>query len=203
MEDMLGFGLRGGRGVLIFWCYIAGGAAVLASLFVAYKRNVGGIQNLIPLLYMIPGLGPSLQTITLSRFTRTLSLALGAGLDPIRSVKLSLDSTDSDYYRGGAKIFESAIRDRGDTMTGGLRSTELFPEPFLHMVEVSELSGTDSESIDHLAVEYERRAASAMKTLSGIATGVVWICVAGGMIFLILRIAMKIFGAYDAALQPI
>ena len=203
MVDMLGFGLRGASGVLIFWSYIACIAAILWSLYYAYQKNLGGVQNLVPVLYLVPKIGPSLQTITLSRFTRTLALGLGSGLDPIRSVKLSLDSTDSDYYRSGGEVFESAIRDRGDTLADGLRETSLFPEDFLHLVEVAELSGTESESIDHLAGEYEQRAKMAMSTLSGIATLVVWLAVAGTLIFLILRLVMKIVGMYDTALQGI
>jgi type II secretory pathway component PulF len=203
MADMLGFGLRGGSGVLIFWGYIACAVAIVWACYFAYRRNLGGVQNLIPLLYLVPKLGPSLQTITLSRFTRTLALALGSGLDPIRSVKLGLDSTDSDYYRSGGEVFESAVRESGETLAGGLRATELFPESFLHLVEVAELSGTESESIDHLADDYQERAKMATRTLSGVATGVVWVTVAGVLIFLILRLAMKIFGAYDQALQGI
>ncbi|WP_235908348.1 type II secretion system F family protein [Roseiconus nitratireducens] len=203
MEDMLGFGLRGGSGVLVFWGYIAAVAAILWAMYFAFTRNIGGIQNILPVIYLIPKLGPSFQTITLSRFTRTLALALGSGLDPIRSVRLSLDSTDSDYYRSGGDAFESAIRDRGATLAEGLQSTNLFPEPFLHLVEVAELSGTESESIDHLADEYEEQSKSAMRTLSGLATAGVWLIVAGTLIFLILRLAMKIFGAYNEALQQI
>jgi type II secretory pathway component PulF len=203
MADMLGFGLRGSSGVLIFWAYIACVAAILWSLYYGFRKNLGGVQNLLPLFYLVPKLGPAVQTITLSRFTRTLALSLGAGLDPIRSVKLSLNSTDSDYYSGGGKIFETAVRDRGETLAEGLRATDLFPEDFLHLVDVAELSGTESESIEHLAGQYEERAKMAVTTLSGIATGVIWLAVAGVMIYLILRLAMNVFGAYDLASQPI
>lgn len=199
MTDILGLGLRGGSGVMIFWCYIGCVVAILWAMHYAYQRNLGGVQNIIPVLYMVPKFGPSLQTITLSRFTRTLSLALGAGLDPIRSVKLSLDSTDSDYYRSGGQVFESAIRDRGDTLEGALRSTDLFPETFLHLVEVAEMSGTESESIDHLATEYEERAKMAMRTLAGVATAVVWMTVAGTLIFFIFRLASVYIGALNEA----
>ncbi|MEL6106266.1 MAG: type II secretion system F family protein [Planctomycetota bacterium] len=203
MTDILGFGLRGTTGVLIFWCYIAAFLAVLVGLYTAFMGNLGGVQNMVPIVYLVPKVGPSLQTITLSRFTRTLSLALAAGLDPIRSVKLSLDSTDSAYYRSGGSIFESAIRDRGDTMAGGLRSTDLFPDPFLQLVEVAELSGTESESIDHIANEYEEQARGAMRVLSGVATGVIWVVVAGCLIFMIMRIAMTYVGGINDALQGI
>ena len=201
MADVLGLGLRGPSGVLVFWGYIACVVAILWAIYFAYQKNLGGVQNVIPVFYMVPKFGPSLQTITLSRFTRTLALALGAGLDPIRSVKLSLDSTDSDYYKSGSKTFETAIRDRGDTLAGGLRSTDIFPAPFLQLVEVAEMSGTESESIDHLAVEYEERAKMAMKTLAGIATVTIWLTVAGILIFFILKMAMMYVGAINSALE--
>ena len=54
MEDMLGFGLRGGKGVLIFWGYILCIAAIVWALIYAYKKNLGGVQNLVPILYLIP-----------------------------------------------------------------------------------------------------------------------------------------------------
>jgi type II secretory pathway component PulF len=199
MTDILGLGLRGGSGVLVFWAYIACFVAILWAIYYAYQKNLGGMQNLVPVLYMVPKLGSSLQTITLSRFTRTLALSLGAGLDPIRSVKLSLDSTDSDYYRTGGQVFETAVRDRGDTLADGLRATDLFPEPFLHLVEVAEMSGTESESIDHVADEYEERAKMAMRTLSGIATAVVWLIVAGTLIFFIFRLISVYIGALNWA----
>ena len=55
---------------------------------------------MIPLFYLIPVVGPSLQTITLARFSWTLSLALESGIDPIRSVSMSLDSTASGNIHG-------------------------------------------------------------------------------------------------------
>ncbi len=203
MTDMLGLGLRGPSGVLIFWGYLACIAALLWAAYFGYQRNLGGVQNLVPVLYMVPKLGPSLQTITLSRFARTLALAMGSGLDPFRSVSLSLDSTDSDYYRSGAPVFEAAIRDRGDTLSGALRSTDLFPDTFLQLVEVAELSGTESESIDHLANDYEERAKMAMKALAGVATLLITLTYICTMVFFIIRIFMNISGAYSEALDMV
>ena len=104
MADLLGFGLRGEKGVLVFWAYLAVFFGIIAALYWGFSRNIGGSQNLIPLFYLIPKLGSAVQTITLSRFAWTLALALDAGLDPIRSIALALDSTDSDYYRAGAAV---------------------------------------------------------------------------------------------------
>ncbi len=201
MADMLGFGLVGTKGVLIFWSYIALFFAVIGGMIWAFFRNVGGVQNIIPILYMIPVVGPSLRTITLSRFCWTLALALDSGLDPIRSMYLALDSTDSEFYKGAGKISEDAILS-GASLSGAMKATELFPDEFITRVEMSELSGTDAESIDRMAKEYDDAAKRAVSTLSGIATGFVWLGAMGALIFLILRIAMSISGAYSDALAP-
>lgn len=202
MMDLLGLGLRGAQGVLVFWAYIAGFIAILVAAFVAFQKNVGGVQNTIPLLYKIPVIGNALQTITLSRFTWTLALALDAGLNPIAAIQLALDSTDSAFYQSGAADAEISIRD-GATLTEALQATDLFPDEFLTQVGVAEISGTDAESIDYVARDYDERAKSAMRTISGLATGVVWLGVAGAIIFVIFRIVMSIAGVYNEALQGI
>ena len=203
MTDILGLGLRGSGGVLVFWGYIFGFFAIVGFCLWAFSKNLGGVQNIVPILYMIPGIGPALQTITLSRFSWTLALSLDAGLDPIRSIALALDSTDSEYYRAGADDSEKAIRDDGATLAGGLRATSVFPDEYLTRIEIAEMSGTDAESTEGLAREYHERAQIAMKTISGIATGVVWLFVVGALLFFIFRIVMSIMGSYNEALQPI
>ena len=200
MTDMLGFGLRGPKGVLIFWAYIGGFLSVVGALIWIFKNNIGGSQNIIPLFYMIPVIGPAIQTITLARFSWTLALSLDSGLDPIGSIALALDSTDSDYYRAGTEDAKIAIRDRGATLAGGLKATDIFPEEYLARIEMAELSGTDAESTEGLAREYDERAKIALKTISGFASGIVWMTVAGALIFLIFRMVMNIAGAYSNAL---
>lgn len=200
MTDVLGFGLRGVSGVLTFWAYIAVFLAIVGGFVWAFLNNVGGLQNLVPLLYRVPMIGPAIQTITLSRFTWTLSLALDAGLDPIRSITRALDSTDSDYYRSGGKDAEDAIRG-GASLAGALHATGLFPDDLLTGVEVAELSGTDAESIENLARDYDERAKVAMKTIAGVATAVIWVSVVVFIVFLIFRLLMNVVGMYQEALN--
>ncbi|MGB1924985.1 MAG: type II secretion system F family protein [Rubripirellula sp.] len=202
MTDILGFGLRGGSGVLWFWFYLAIFFGAIAAAVFAFLKNVAGVQNMIPLLYRIPVFGPSIQTITITRLCWTLSLGLGSGLDPIRSIALALDSTDSDYYRNGAKDAELAIRG-GASLSEALHATEVLPSDFIQRIDIAELSGVDAESLAHLSKEYDERAKQAIKILSGIATGVIRVTVMGVLIFLIFRIASSVFGFYQIPNEPI
>lgn len=202
MTDILGFGLRGGSGVLWFWFYLAIVFGCIAGGVFAFLKNVAGVQNTIPLLYKIPVFGSSIQTITITRLCWTLSLALGSGLDPIRSIALALDSTDSDYYRLGSSKSEQAIRS-GASLSEALRATEVLPSDFIQRVDIAEMAGVDAESLAHLSKEYDERAKQAIKVLSGIASGVIRVAVMGVLIFMIFRIASSVFGFYQIPNEPI
>lgn len=202
MFDPTGFGLRGAGGVLRFYSYVLAVALLIGGVIVAFQKNLGGIQNLIPLLYRVPVAGVALQTITLSRFVWTLALSLDAGIDPIRAIHLALDSTDSDFYRSAKDDVEQSIRS-GRTMSETLLATEIFPEDFITAVEVAEISGTDAEAMQHLAEDYDDRAGRAMQTLATFASRGIGAAVMLLLIFLILRMAMTISGGISDALQPI
>jgi len=202
MADVLGFGLRGASGVLWFWFYVAVVLGTIAAGVGAYRRNLGGVQNIVPLIYMIPKLGPAIQTITIERFCSTMALSLDAGLDPIRSIQLSLDSTDSEYYQSSADDAEAAIRG-GSTLAGAIAATSVFPQDFVDRVEIAELSGTDAESMEHLASEYSERAMTAVAMLAGLATAIVRTAVILFLVYLIYRIGSSYIGAINEAAQPI
>lgn len=202
MADVLGFGLRGANGVLWFWLYVAIVLGTVAAAVAAFTRNLAGIQNIVPLIYLLPKLGPAIQTITIERFCTTMALSLEAGLDPIRSIQLGLDSTDSEYYRAAADEAEAAIRG-GSTLAGALAATHVFPAEFVDRVDIAELSGTDAESMEHLAAEYGERAKTAVKLLAGTATVLVRTAVIVFLVYLIYRIGSTYIGALNDATQPI
>ncbi len=202
MFDPTGFGLRGASGALRFYGYVLAVALFLVAVLIAFQKNFAGVHNLVPLLYRIPVAGPALQTITLARFCWTLALSLDAGSDPIRAIQLGLDATDSEFYRTAKDDVERSIRS-GKTMSEALLATGVFPDDFITHVEVAELSGTDAEALQHLAADYDLRARAAMKTLAGLASGVVWVSVVVLMVFMILRMVFRITGGINEALQPI
>jgi type II secretory pathway component PulF len=202
MADILGFGLRGTSGVLWFWAYIAVTAAFIFTAIWCYMRNVAGVQNLVPFLYMIPKLGSALQTITLSKFCTAMALAFEAGLDPIRSIRLGLASTGSEYYHSVGDRCETAIR-RGADLSGALRSSGIFPEEILQEINIAEESGTSAEAMNRLSEEYDRRAQTAIAVMATMASILIRILIMGLFVFMIFRIASMYLGALSSAMEPI
>jgi len=202
MFDVLGWGLRGNSGVLIYFTIVAVVFLWIGLAIHAVRKNWFNLHSAIPIAYLIPKLGPSIQTITLARFTWTLSMALDAGLDPGRAVGLALDSTDNDYYRSETTKAQRSIQS-GRSLAESIESTGIFPREFINALEVAEISGTDAESLGILAADYDQRAKIALRTLVGIATAVIWLSIAGFLIYMILSMAMRIAGEQNALLKDL
>ena len=58
-------------------------------------------------------------------------------------------------------------------------------------VKVGELSGTETESLDHLATQYRDRAKAALGTIATIASVVIWISVMMLLAFMVIRMALQ------------
>jgi type IV pilus assembly protein PilC len=199
--DLTGIGLRGISGVLTFWfvCFLI--ASVLGVIAFGIRGNWFQChKTLVPLARNIPVIGPVFTTLAMSRLSMTLSMMLGAGVDARRSVRESLLATGNHYYMAGIPETEKAI-ERGKSFAEALDTSKRLPQEFIQAVEVGELSGTDSESLERLASVYRERSVAALTTLSVVAGVVVWLMIAILMIMAIFSIFFQIMGVYNDALN--
>jgi type II secretory pathway component PulF len=196
--DASGLGLSGNRGLLIYFGTVFSIGLVIGGVVLAVRENVGGVHRLIPYAYRLPIIGSAIQTISLSRICWTLSLTLGAGLDAIRSIRMSLASAGSNHYVAGADRAETAIRN-GATLTGALTAADVFPHDFLQTMEAAELSGTDAESLEHLAADYDQRAKIAIRVITGAMAGTIWLGVLLFIAFMIVRMFMNYINLLSSA----
>ena len=96
--DILGFGLIGNRGLLIYTNFIIAVGLVIAGLIVAIRRGVLWTRPLQHAVMQIPGIGSSLEKIALARLTWALHLTMNVDMDLRQVVPLVLRATGSDYY---------------------------------------------------------------------------------------------------------
>ncbi len=106
------------------------------------------------LLLRLPGLGPLLQKLVLSRFARVLGLLLGSGVPVIRAMEITSQAVVSRPYR------LSLAEARSDLIEGGRLSTTLsrsplFPPLMVQMIGIGEQSGTLEEMLEKAGSAYE------------------------------------------------
>jgi type II secretory pathway component PulF len=186
--DLTGVGLRGGTGVLIFLSVVLGIGMVIGTIAFGIWRNWFNCHNtLVPLIRNVPVIGPVFTQSAMARLSMTLSMMLGAGVDAKRSVRDGLLSTGNYYYMSGLPATMQEI-ERGNSLAESLEAPGVLPDDFIQAVEVGEMSGSDSESLERMAVVYREKAQLALKQLAVTAGFAIWFLIAAMIITVIFMI---------------
>jgi type IV pilus assembly protein PilC len=129
---------------------------IVAAVFAIrqYYATDGGRHAIDRLLLRMPILGMILRKIAVARFCRTLSTLLSSGV-PI------LDGLDITAKTAGNAIVEDGIMrtrksiERGETVSGPLKETGVFPPMVTQMIGVGEATGALDTMLAKIADFYE------------------------------------------------
>jgi type IV pilus assembly protein PilC len=129
-----------------------------------YYGTNGGRHLIDGILLKAPILGLILRKVAVARFCRTLSTLLTSGV-PI------LDGLDITAKTAGNAIVEDAIMttrasiERGETISGPLRDTNVFPSMVTQMINVGETTGALDSMLSKIADFYEEEVDTAVAGL--------------------------------------
>lgn len=198
--DILGFGLIGTSGLLIYLGILGSVLLVAWLLWQAMRR--GALWTRFPqrLVLSLPVLGKAVATLALARFAWSLHLTFGTGMSLLKAIPLSLRSTQNAYYIGQSAAVVEQVR-RGVAFSDSLAFTEAFPEEFLEAVEVGERAGRLPEAMAVLSRQYHDQAQRALAALAVVAGFLVWALVAGLIVLLIFRLFSFYLGAINDAMD--
>ena len=189
--DVLGIGLHGTSGMLIFWAICAAAIGGIVGGVMAVTRGwLGSTPMMIAM--RIPMLGTALANMALARLTWSLAMSLDAGIDARRSVELAVRASQNPYYQSREATISSAIVGNRQ-FHEAFAEAGVFPEEFLQMLETAEIAGTTSESMQLLCREYEERARNALRWLTWLTGIVIWIFIGGLMVMMIFRLAWLVW----------
>jgi len=197
--DLTGVGLRGISGVLLFLILVGIFFSAIGLVgFGIWKNWFGCHKTLMPLMRNVPVIGQVITTTALSRLSMTLSMMLGAGVDAKRSVRDAILSTGNFFYISGLKKTLSEI-EKGKSFSEALDAPKLLPEEFIQTVAVGEMSGSESESLERMAVVYREKAQLALKQLAVLAGVAIWLLIAAMIIAAIFMIFFQVLKVYSGA----
>jgi type IV pilus assembly protein PilC len=130
----------------------------------SYYATDNGRHVIDRIMLKMPVLGDILRKVAVARFCRTLSTLLASGV-PI------LDGLDITARTSGNAIIEDAILltrsgiERGETVSGPLRETNVFPSMVVQMINVGETTGALDAMLSKIADFYEEEVDTAVAGL--------------------------------------
>jgi type IV pilus assembly protein PilC len=190
--DPLGLGLVGPRGAVIFFVTVSSTVANLALLFLVARALLRRRAVVERFLLMIPGIGPCLRALAISRFCIAGRLMMETSLSIVKTLRLAMAATDNAAFVAEAPRVEASLR-RGNTIVSSFTEARLFPERFLSAVGVGEESGRLPETLRYQGEEYDDEARRRMNWLTRLTSWLVWLMVAAILVTCIFRIFTNIY----------
>ncbi len=198
-QDLIGIGLTGERGLLIYVAIIAVIATIAFAIY-SLLRN-GYFARLFEIGAYLPMIGRTINVFAEARFVQTLALAIEAGTTASSAIDLSFRSAGTGRFQRQADPARQAIL-HGRDMHSVLEDTGLFQPETLEIVELGEASGKLAEMLDKHFRFLKTQVKHSMATLTYIASALIWITIAALLITIIFRIfSMYIGSVEDAAIQ--
>ena len=198
--DILGLGLIGGQGLIVYLMAIGAVVSAIAIVIQAIRRGLVWTRPIQLALVKVPGLGKPIETLALAQFSWTMYVTLEAGMDLLKALPLCLRSTGNAHYTDHTSEIIQEIR-HGSEITHALADTKAFPRMFLDSMHVGEESGRLPETLAILSEQYQDQAKRAMAAMTVVGGFVVWGLVGMIIIMAIFRIASFYLGYLNSALQ--
>lgn len=152
----------------------------------AFRRKVDRWQLKIFVI------GPILTKGIVSRFTRTLSTTLDAGM-PITEAMRSMASVMGNYTYSDAVLKICDDITSGHQLSASMSSTNLFPNMVIQMIAVGEASGTLGEMLNKVAEYYEDEVNNIVDNLSSLLEPLIMVVLGVVVGSLIIAMYLPIF----------
>ena len=147
--------------------YLFFGTLGLAGLFLWWKRTPGGALMFDKILLKTPVFGNLVRKSSVARFTRTLSTLLASGVSILDALEITAKTAGNLVVANAINHSVVAIAE-GDTITGPLKETGVFPPMVTQMISVGEKTGGLDDMLSKIADFYDDEVDDAVSALTSI-----------------------------------
>lgn len=138
---------------------------VFIILYKLAKKTKIGAAVIDWSFFKAPLIGPIISKSAISRFARTLSTLMGAGVPVLNALQIVRDTAGNGVVVGGVQKIHDAVKE-GEGMAGPLNATKIFPDMVVSMVEVGEETGKLPEMLEKIADNYDEEVDNAVDALT-------------------------------------
>jgi type IV pilus assembly protein PilC len=143
-----------------------------------WKKTPSGALAMDKMLLRMPVLGNLVRKSSVARFTRTLSTLLASGVSILEALEITAKTSGNIVVANAINKSVLAIAE-GDTITGPLKETGVFPPMVIQMIGVGEKTGGLDDMLNKIADFYDEEVNDAVSALTSIIEPVVIVFMGG------------------------
>jgi type IV pilus assembly protein PilC len=147
--------------------YLLLGVIGLVAIGAYWKRTPAGALAFDRILLRTPVLGNLVRKSSVARFTRTLSTLLASGVSILEALEITAKTSGNIVVANAINKSVLAIAE-GDTITGPLKETGVFPPMVIQMIGVGEKTGGLDDMLNKIADFYDEEVNDAVSALTSI-----------------------------------
>ncbi|UCC44299.1 MAG: type II secretion system F family protein [Candidatus Zixiibacteriota bacterium] len=157
---------------------LIGGLIGLLAVFLWWKRTPAGALLFDKFLLRLPVLGNLVRKSSVARFARTLSTLLASGVSILEALKITAKTAGNLVVSRAINKSVLAIAE-GDTITGPLKETGVFPPMVTQMIGVGEKTGGLDEMLNKIADFYDEEVDEAVAALTSVIEPIIIVFMGG------------------------
>lgn len=143
---------------------------VLFGLYVAFKlfcRSKFGRKAVDRVKLIMPGLGPVISKVAISRFTRTLGTLVSSGVPILQALTIVKETSGNVIVGNAVSAIHESVKE-GETITAPLEAANIFPPMVISMVDVGEQTGALPEMLMKIADNYDEEVDNAVAAMTSL-----------------------------------
>ena len=180
--------------------YVLAGFGALIAGIVAFRfwsRTAAGGEAVDRFLLKIPVLGEVWLKYQVAQFSRVLGTLLVGGIPLMQALSTAADSLGTPVLKTVLQQAVKLVRE-GQSLSGSMRTTKVFPSLALDMIEVGESTGALPAMLTSVAEFYEEDVSTRVTGLLSLIEPVIMLVMALFVGFVLVSLYLPIFSLADS-----
>ncbi len=178
------------------WYILVGAVVAVVVAYKTYAKTDDGAKTLAKIQLKIPVFGSLVTKTACSRFARTMSTLLAAGMPMMDALEITANTMDNLIYKETIQKIKNGVG-LGLELSGQLRSAGIFPSMLVHMTGIGEETGSIEEMLTNVANYYDEEVELATQQLTSLMEPIIILVMAGVVCCLIMAIYGPMITLYD------
>jgi len=140
---------------------------VAVASLVAFVRTRFGRRIFDKFQMNMPGLGPVISKVAISRFTRTLGTLVSSGVPILQALTIVKETSGNVIVAEAVSSVHESVKE-GETITAPLEASGVFPPMVISMVDVGEQTGALPEMLMKIADNFDEEVDNAVAAMTSL-----------------------------------